>query len=295
MQFDTGFYGFVHIGNIGTESLCIQDLGLEKRQNETYYYNNKSRDYPGYLFQYTLEGCGIYETSDNQYRLTKGKAFLLSFPDEGSYYLPPAKTREDNWTYFFIHFYGPAVEPFFRRIRDITGPVMSLDMESAAVRLFFDIFHSLQCKRKLEPYEDSEWLYRFLAALLRNIELPSGRSTNSHVSAAMDWLQTQYAKPLSLEEMSREIGVSLSHLSRQFHKEKGVTLIQYLTGIRLEHAMQLLINSELPISKVAKECGFSNGNYFTKVYKKVFHITPEDYRRQHQVFTGVKATARDKE
>ncbi len=95
--------------------------------------------------------------------------------------------------------------------------------------------------------------------------------------------------------MSREIGVSLSHLSRQFHKEKGVTLIQYLTGIRLEHAMHLLINSELPIHMVAEECGFSNGNYFTKVYKKVFHITPEQYRRQHRVITDVRAAARDNE
>lgn len=283
MQFDTGFYGFIHIDSISEESLCIQDMGLERRQNESYCFRNKNRDYQGYLFQYTLEGCGIYEVRNNVYRLTRGKAFLLSFPDEGSYYLPPSQGTEEHWTYFFLHFTGPGARPFYDRIRDLFGPVLSLEPESPAVSLFFEFYQSLQWGRKPEQYEDSEWLYRFLTALLRSLEFPSGRKVNPHVSAAMNWMQTQYARPQSLEEMSREIGVSLSHLSRQFHKEKGITLIQYLTRIRLEHAMHLLVNTKLPVGKIAEECGFSCGNYFTKVYKKVLHVTPEEYRRQHGV------------
>ncbi len=288
MNFETGFFGFIHINTIAENTLCIQDLGLEKRQNERYYYDNKNRDYEGYLFQYTLDGYGLYRTMDRDYKLTKDKAFLLSFPDEGSYFLPDAEASGNHWTFLFIHFKGPAVKPFFNRIRELSGPVMNLDAQNPAILLVNELYHHLKSGKQLEQYEDSEWLFRFLTALLRSIEFPQDRNPPSLVDAAACWIQSHYALPQSLEDMSRELGVSLSHLSRQFHKQKGVTLIQYLTRTRLEHAMSLLVDTDIPIHKISEKCGFGSRNYFSKVYKKVLHMTPEEYRKQHSV-TGSSA------
>lgn len=283
MDFDTGFYGFIHTDAVAEDSLCIQDMGLEKRQKERYCYHNKGRDYKGYLFQYTLDGYGIYEDRGTIYRLDKDKALLLSFPDEGSYYLPSENDRDNQWVYFYIHFSGPAAEVFYNRIRELTGPVLSLEAQSPAINQFFELYHSLGNGRKTEIYEDSEWLYRFLISLLKGIEFPSSHKANSHVAAAAEWIQTQYIKSISLEEMSHLLGISLAHLSREFHKEKGMTLIQYLTRTRLEHAMYLLVNTTLPIHEIAGGCGFTSSNYFTKVFKKVLSTTPEDYRSQHRI------------
>ncbi|HWT74158.1 MAG TPA: AraC family transcriptional regulator [Mobilitalea sp.] len=279
---DIGFFGFINIDVIAEQSLCIHDLGLELRQNEVYHYQNANRDYKGYLFQYTLEGYGIYETPGTSYRMSKGKAFFITFPDDSRYYLPTEQS-ESSWKYFYIHFSGPAAEPFFRRIRELTGPMVTLELESPAIRLFFELYEVLKSGIQLERYRGSEWLYRFLTTLLRSIEFPADKKSSPHVTAAASWMQLNYAGALSLEAMSKEIGVSFSHLSRQFYKEKGLTPIQYLTQIRLEHAMQLLLGTDLTIQKIAEECGFSCGNYFSKVYKKVLHLTPEEYRKQHKV------------
>lgn len=282
MQWNLGNFGFLNMDIIAEQSLCINDLGIEIRQNETYNYLNINRDLRGYLFQYTLDGYGIFETQDMSFTMSKGKAFFISFPDYSRYYLPETDDPNHHWTFFYIHFYGPAVEPFIQRIRELTGPVISLNLESPAIKLYVELFEALKNGKQLERYEGSEWLYRFLTLLLRNVEFPPDKKRSPHVEAAIDWMQTHYNQQQNLEDMSQEIGVSFSHLTRQFYKEQGVTPIQYLTYIRLEHAMHLLLNTNITIEKIAEECGFSCRNYFSRVYKKTLNVTPAEYRKQHK-------------
>lgn len=281
MSWTTGNYGFINIDYISKESLCINDLGLEMRCNEYYYFNNSNRDYQGYLFQYTLDGYGIYEAGGIKHRLTKGKAFFITFPEESQYYLPDYLS-DNCWTFFYIHFSGPAVAPFFNRIRELSGPIVDLEPDSLPIKLFFELYDTLRNQTTLIRYMNNEWLYRFLISLVRYIESPPGKNLSSHVASAMEWMKNHYSQQINLEDMSAQIGVSYSHLSRQFFKEQGVTPIEYLTHIRLERSMQLLLNTDLTIEQIAKKCGFSCANYFTKVYKKLLHITPSEYRKQHR-------------
>ncbi|MDF2801214.1 MAG: DNA-binding protein AraC-type [Anaerocolumna sp.] len=283
MSWEYSSYGFLNFDYISEETLCINDLGLEKRQNELYDYKNNNRDYSGYLFQYTLDGEGRYETPSESYVLSKGTAFLITFPEDSHYYLPLVKDPKHHWTYFYIHFSGPAAEPFYKRIRELKGPAFSVELNSSPILNFFALYDSLKTGNQLAKYKGSEWLYSFLISLLGHLESPPNQRLNPHVTASLDWMQTHYASPLNLETMSLELGVTLSHLSREFHKELGITPIAYLTRIRLEHAMQLLLNTDASIQKIADDCGFSSSNYFTKVYKKVLHITPAQYRKQRKL------------
>lgn len=97
---------------IAEQSLCILDLGIERKYKEDYNFNNRHRNYEGYLFQYTLDGCRMLETHGISHRLIKGKGFFINFTDNSRYYLPSIENTEQPWTFFYIHFSGPAVEPF---------------------------------------------------------------------------------------------------------------------------------------------------------------------------------------
>ena len=282
MDWNTGNYVFLNMDYISEQSLCLHDLGLEKRQNEIYDYQNTNRDMQCYIFQYTLDGYGIFETKGRSYTMTKGKAFFIHLPDESRYYLPEPDNSENQWTLFYLNFSGPAVEPFFKRIQELSGSVVSLELVSPAIQQFLELFEALKNGKQFTRYEGSEWLYRFLTALLRNIEFPSDKKNSPHVEAAMEWMQEHYALQQNLDAMSREIGISFSHLTRQFYKEQGITPIQYLTYIRLEHAMHLMINTNITIEKIAEKCGYSCGNYFSKVFRKVLHISPAEYRKLHK-------------
>lgn len=284
MHLELGNHVVFNTDSIAEQSLCIKDLGVELRQNKSYYFDNLARDYQGYLFQYTLDGYGIYESKGDKHILSPGKAFFISFPEDSRYYFKQDLDASNHyWRFFYIHFTGPAVEPFYNRIRHIAGPVIDLGVDNMLVSAFSNIYNTLQSKKQLDRYMGSEWLYRFLIALLRNAELPSSRKTSPHVTIAKDWMKNNYTKPMNLEDMGPEIGVSYAHLTRLFYKEHGITPVQYLTQIRLELGIQLLLNTNQSIKSIAEQCGFVSANYFTKVFKKAIHITPSEYRRQHKV------------
>ena len=110
ISYELGNHVLINTDCISEQSLCLMDLGLEIRTNETYYFENKTRDFKGYLFQYTLEGEGIYEHNGLKHKLSKGKAFLITFPENSLYYLPKNHGVHSHWTFFYIHFSGPSVD-----------------------------------------------------------------------------------------------------------------------------------------------------------------------------------------
>lgn len=83
---------------------------------------------------------------------------------------------------------------------------------------------------------------------------------------------------LSLKTIAEYLNVNASYLSTLFKKETGYTLTNYVNKKRMEHAAFLLSTTSLPISTIAQQCGILDENYFTKLFKRQYHITPSHYR-----------------
>ena len=83
---------------------------------------------------------------------------------------------------------------------------------------------------------------------------------------------------LSLHRQAEMLNVNASYLSTLFKKETGMTLTEYVTKKRIEHAAFLLASTNLQIQTVAQNCGIYDVNYFTKMFKKQTGKTPREYR-----------------
>lgn len=86
----------------------------------------------------------------------------------------------------------------------------------------------------------------------------------------------------NIDDMGYAAAASRSTLNRRLRSLLGVSAAQLLNEARMQHAAELLrSNSEeqLPLSDVARECGFSDKYYFQRVFKKKFGVSPSDYRR----------------
>lgn len=94
------------------------------------------------------------------------------------------------------------------------------------------------------------------------------------------YIQENYMHPISLNEIADMEQLTVPYLSRYFHNQIGQSFIKYLNGIRLERAIQYLVETNWPIIDIAMECGFANLNSFHKIFKETFHTTPFQYRKK---------------
>ena len=84
---------------------------------------------------------------------------------------------------------------------------------------------------------------------------------------------------LKLSSVAEMLFVNSSYLSDTFSREMGVTLTEYVNTRRLEHAVMLLHKTDKQIQDIASSSGFSDANYFIRVFKKHYGITPTVYRK----------------
>ena len=98
------------------------------------------------------------------------------------------------------------------------------------------------------------------------------------VEAAIEDIRRNYAGLYGVEELSERLGVSKSHLVRTFTAAVGVPPGRYLTTVRVEAAMRLLLNREYTLDVIASLCGFSGANYLCRVFKKETGQSPAQWR-----------------
>ncbi len=94
----------------------------------------------------------------------------------------------------------------------------------------------------------------------------------------VDYLNQNYAQPVTLGQVAAEVYASPSYISRLFKKELGVNFVDYLNEIRIARAKDLLGSAEYKAYEVADLVGIPNPHYFSKLFKRYVGMTPSEYR-----------------
>lgn len=99
------------------------------------------------------------------------------------------------------------------------------------------------------------------------------------VSAAIEIIDNEYGQLYGVDDLADRVGVSKSHLIRQFQASMQITPGAYLEETRIEKAKVLLVSADLDMEMVANLCGYSCANYFGKVFKKKLKTSPSEYAK----------------
>ena len=94
----------------------------------------------------------------------------------------------------------------------------------------------------------------------------------------VSYIQQNYTGKISLKEFGKQFHFSEKYISRYFKEHFHITLSQYVTYLRLEHAKQLLQDTDIPVTEVAMQSGYQNVSYFIRSFKKTYEISPLKYR-----------------
>lgn len=143
-----------------------------------------------------------------------------------------------------------------------------------------DLYHKAFRDEIEDIYLNSSYAYRFLMELRRFVEQKAKPSTTPEpVKRCIEYIKSSIEKPIRLEEMAYAANVSKYHLIRLFQATVGEPPIQYLIRSRIKQAGKLLIETDDSIQEIAKRCGFTSSNYFTKVFQKWTNHTPSEFRK----------------
>lgn len=102
------------------------------------------------------------------------------------------------------------------------------------------------------------------------------------IQQMQDIVLSNYMKPLSLGEICRQLHVSYTYMSSLINKTMGKGFNQYLKEVRVQASQKLLQNSQLSIAEVAYQVGFSDQSHFSKSFRSVSGISPQQFRREMQ-------------
>lgn len=96
-----------------------------------------------------------------------------------------------------------------------------------------------------------------------------------------NYVNENYTKKLTLEDMASQVYVSRSHLCKILKEEFNCTFIEYVNKVRVNKSCNLLEDDAIPISNIASMVGFCDQSYYTKVFKKEIGVSPKRYRMQY--------------
>ncbi len=271
-------YRFHFLDTVAPQVLTLHSLGLEHHYSD-YDWPNEKRIGDTWLFQYTLSGEGRLNLAGEEHVLPSGTGFLLPIPSQSRYWLE--EKAKAGWRFIWVMFNGQAAEQYIAPVAQQHGAVFSLAPDSPAISALLQMHRKAQAGIINDEWVAKELTFLFLCRLCASLNGPN-EALRAPVEKALKLIEEEFQTLEGVGEVARRLKLSPEHLARIFAAQTGSTLVETLTHTRLRHAAQLLLTSELNLEEIACQCGYLNGNYFGKVFKKSMGVSPARFRREAQ-------------
>ena len=234
-----------------------------------------------YCLLYTTKGSGtLYYDNAAQvnaaYDLTKGSlAFINCHADH------KLICRHNIWEYTICFVSSPITGYYHQKLETLGGCIFKLSSNADLLSIWEklqktqtdDEVHGLIRSRTLMD------LYTQLY-LTRSLELSNSYHVPSYIADMKKSFDTAYNEQYSLDELAQKYNVNKYRLCREFAQYYEDTPLQYLNGVRLTKAKELLLHSDEKVVTIGQMVGIENTNHFIRLFKEKNGVTPLAYRRE---------------
>ena len=232
-----------------------------------------------FLFHYIISGKGKLETAGKCFKIEAGQGFLLCPEQISTYYAD----QEDPWTYAWVEFDGMRA----RECMTLAGlkELQPVYTPSAAENQMQRLMMNLVDHADKAPM----WLIGSCMLLLdeliqtskTKVEDRSKRVRDFYIKEAIDFIDLNYNRDISVDEIANACGLNRSYFGRLFKETMGQTPQQFLIQYRMIKAEVLLKSSRISIGEVGRSVGYENQLHFSRAFKNVFGVSPRQYRSSH--------------
>jgi len=182
-----------------------------------------------------------------------------------------------------IFFYISETDEIYTRVTELLVVLSRAAINGGAnAQQIFSLSHRyMKDMRSLRNQEDlTHWLAGTLSRFMRHVfDMMDVKHTDA-MHKVKEYMITNHARKLSLEEAASLVGYSPAYFSRIFKDEMGISFKEALNSIRIEKSKNLLLSSTASIAEICSMVGFNDQSYYCKVFKKLSGVTPDRFRKR---------------
>ena len=240
-------------------------------------YEVKRSGLNSFLMFYIKEGELLFEYEGRSFVARKKDIVILDCMRPQRY---QALTRT---SFYWFHFDGSASRAYFEHFKENRGIHFQ---NTRGMEEHFVLIHDLMRSGCPDEGIMSVHIHRIMALLFSSVG--TGGTPSDIVARARVYMDAHYMEKLSAEQIAEASRVSPSHLFRLFRKETGLTPYAYLTNVRMEHAMKMLLNTSYTVEEIADYCAFCSSANFIRAFRQSTGVTPRKYRK---LISGITSAA----
>ena len=240
-------------------------------------YEVKRSGLNSFLMFYIKEGELLFEYEGRSFVAHKKDIVILDCMKPQRY---QALTRT---SFYWFHLDGSASRAYFEHFKENRGIHFQ---NTRGMEEHFVLIHDLMRSGCPDEGIMSVHIHRIMALLFSSVG--TGGTPSDIVARARVYMDAHYMEKLSAEQIAEASRVSPSHLFRLFRKETGLTPYAYLTNVRMEHAMKMLLNTSYTVEEIADYCAFCSSANFIRAFRQSTGVTPRKYRK---LISGITSAA----
>jgi AraC family transcriptional regulator, arabinose operon regulatory protein len=249
--------------------------------NENQYHVQRPEGYPNYHFLYCTAGQGRLLIDGKEYFIGEQSGFFF-YPGVAHEYYAEA----EPWTTWWITFDGYAVKELLEVIGMDQYTVFHISDLEKLHRLHGEVHAVAASARPARGYDASHMLYRFLLesrSCIGEETLKARHGRYQQLQPLLQFIEENYNKEITLNDMAEITGVTPQHLCRLFKQTLNMRPFEYLTRHRLQKAKEILAGPGNSVLKeVADITGYHDTSYFCSVFRQYEGMTPVEFKRMHR-------------
>lgn len=263
-----------------TKQLYLTHIGYYP--NAKYHYRERLNGTSEYVFIYCEKGTGWIEYNGERHILKENYFFILPKDKKHAY----GANLKNPWSIYWLHFMGDNIYMF----SSIIGRLIQIEESDKSryqdrFQLFEEMYRNLEMGYNPENLEYISFcLMHFLASLkyvpqyreIKNVK------ENDVIQRSILYMKDNLESKISLDDISRAVGYSNSHLNLLFKQRTSFSPIEYYNQLKIQRACSYLQFSELKIKEIAFRLGYYDPFHFSKAFHKEMDITPKEYRNKYQ-------------